>query len=206
MVDSNKTLINGIRLGCLYSYGCNSADINNLNEDLLGFAKSLSQESIDRAIIVLAHLDPYKNYQEDKLEEIFGEKRVITYWLGSLNCDFKETHNWYVLLDILRIQKESKHNLPDSLIQKLLDCSISYGKVIKILEDGWIVVRHFKLVVRNGKFSWEAIIKDKALESLAEGIEEGDFVSIHLEIIREKISEDQIRIIEEKTRSVLENI
>ncbi len=180
--------MDGLRLACLYSYDCQAVKLLlDANQNLFDF---IHNPNLNKASVLpfLKKLVPYPIYcsiAASKKKDCFDEEVVRTYWF--------EHHNEYVLQKI----KDIKH-LSDMAVNLLLNCAVSFGKVSgKIVICKTLIYKRGRIIVAE---------RERKIEMGFVDVKNGDLISVHLGIAREKIFENQARIIENTTSEALKVI
>ena len=183
----------GLKLHCLYAYGCDMATMLGVNEVLKGFAKGdiANAPAIIRIIEKLKYFPRIPEIAEKLNKGIFSKEVAREYWL--------KRHTAETLVKILGMRERA--DLPELAIQKLLDSTISWGRII----DGTTVETKRVLFREDGFYLSEDKISVGSLIPL-EFLQKGDFVSIHLESIREKLTEEQGKILLEANQEAIKQI
>lgn len=197
----------GLRLACLYSYGCTQAIRLRIDELLLNYIQDCNFSS--EIIPSIKKLLSFPGYQRiSKLIEIkdyFDEKVVRAYWLGDKQSEIAcLTHNFVTLARFRSIFADE--HLSDETAKKVLDCAVSFGRVIEVNNKEADVLNQ-RLLYKKGKvvFSEEQRKIDTSFLT-GTGLQKGDLVSIHLGIAREIISQEQSENIKNTTLRALKTL
>lgn len=196
----------GIRIACLYSYGCERATSLGINNQLFEYIqnRNLNLEKKDLIVSMVKKLLSYPGYQKisalTKRGNCFAEKVVKGYWLSDKNLERVDlTHNFATLEKFKAISADQ--HLPAWIVKKMLDCAISFGEVIKVDREK-AEVSNRRLLFKEG----EVVLGKETREvdtKFVDSLKEGDLVSIHLGIAREKISKVQAKTLENMTLKAL---
>jgi len=201
----------GLKLACLYSYGCTRAIALNMNRKLAVFLKNKkpSQSEINLIITEIMRLNSFKGYQaiaKTLNKEPFEKEIVIGYWLGSDNHNLERlNHNFITVTKLKTILKSNC--LVDEVINTMLGCAISFGRIIELgLKRARICGSGFLYKDASIVFE-EKQNKSIAIDFLPKA-KNGDLVSIHFGKAREKISQKQTEILKQnslRTLKILNN-
>jgi len=170
----------GLKINCLYAYGCNTAKMLNLDSVFKAFLteKADDQEKIKTAIRKLDYFPKLTSIAKEEKKDIFSEFVAHKYWFERHT---RETLKRTILLrEKVKLIKEAVNILLESIV-----CS---GRILK-----WGKVS-VKRIVFNDKFyfSEEETVLDLIIPL---ELKKRDIVSLHIGKIREKISEAQEDII-----------
>lgn len=204
--------MNGVKITCLYIAG--SVWMKGLGEEvekrILDFInkKTIFPQNMEEIVGFLKKLDSYSEYCSlanlMRKDNPFNEDIVRIHWLGqgifSLNGAMCFNHNIKTLkeLEEMRIEK----NLSVKIVNILLGCLVSYGKIIKHSEKKIKVLHYGLLYDSRRKYSWKREIRNLDIGFVKKS-ERGDLVSIHLNIAREKISPEQAETLKSITLQTL---
>ena len=195
--------MDGIKIACLYSIGCEMGKITGIDKELLGFLNKPDRSKEERIVSVLKKLKPYQSYcllsTQIGEDSAFSPSAVKAYWLGLGNKDLFLTHNYQVLQQIEKTRKEKK--LPARAVNRLLDCLVSFGEIIEVNSDKLLVLHH-SLSYSNRFYVWRNKKQGVKIGFVANP-KPGDLVSIHYSIARELITRSQARLLGENTRKAL---
>lgn len=137
------------------------------------------------------------------LENPFHEKVMKAYWLGqgvsSQNNAKRLTHNFERLQTIEKMRFGSKLTPED--VNKLLNCLISFGKVIESNFDE-LDILHYRVLWRYEKYYW-AVLKETIGKGFIVKAKPGKLISIHCGQARENIDAGQARWLEEITLNAI---
>lgn len=182
----------GLKINCLYAYGCDTATMLNLNdlfrEFFLGSRKDF--EKVKSAIGQLDYFQKLTSIAKEKGKDIFSEKVAYEYWF--------ENHTEETIKKITLLKEKAK--LQKDVINILLDSTISCAEAI---DDGKFKIKRILFEDNHFYFSEDEITINSIMPL---DFKKGDLVSVHLGSIREKISEEQARIISESTQNFLKQI
>lgn len=209
----------GIRLGCLYSYGCNGTKriktipFKEADSCLLRIirAKNVDLDKISKIISSLDSYPFYINIARRRGEAVFpnsiSENVVRSFWLGKEvagNDNFvRYTHNFSTLGKIKVIKGEGDKHLQDKIVDLLLDCAISFAKVILKGANSARVLNH-GLICKNGTIIFNEDRQKTVDIKFLDGVKRDDLVSVHLDIARERISQAQAENLKKITLKALE--
>lgn len=197
----------GLRLACLYSHSCTRATALKMNKKLAMFFKKKrpSQSEISLIIEDIMRLNSFKDYKiiaEILDKEPLEQEVVMSYWLGINNQKMEKLNHNFITLKKLKALLENNH-LVDEAVNLMLNCAISFGKVI---EPGIQRAR-----VWNSGFFYEEgniIFKGEQNKSIAVDflpkVARGDLLSIHFGKAREKISYEQAETLKQTSLKDLE--
>lgn len=201
--------MNGIRLACLYSYGCQQVERKKVGKYLLSFLRTQKPKKKERDFIIkiLKDLQSYIGYCHikglKKQKNPFTENTIRAYWLGDRSLETNNFNHNLTTLEKFKSIRISEH-LPDWIIEGMLDCAISFGKVTKVFLDKAEVSNH-RLLYEDGKVVFKTKTKD--IDTIfIDNLEKGDLISIHWAIAREKISQDQAESLKIVTLKVLQTL
>lgn len=180
-------LRDGLKIACLYSYDCQAVKLLNANQKLFDFIHS---QNSNKALVqpFLRKLIPYPVYcLIAKLEKknYFDEEVVRTYWF--------EHHNEHILQKIKDIGY-----LSVMAANLVLNCAVSFGRVSgKIVVCKTLIYKKEKIILAE---------QERKVKMNFVNAKNGNLVSVHLGIAREKISKNQAKIIENTTLEALKVI
>lgn len=198
----------GMRVACLYSYGCQRTKIFKADKVLLEFLKdhNPSIPEIWQIQSILQKLEPWPFYQKIaayKNGRPLDEKVVRIHWLGTsffgLETNKDLIHNFLVLRKIRGIGS----HLPKEILESMINCLVSFGKVIKIKnKEGLLKVEHQTVLFKKEKFRFDRR-KEEIGRGFVEEVNHGELVSIHWGLAREVISGQEAETLERVTREIL---
>lgn len=135
---------------------------------------------------------PIRAFETHMTDTMMLRKKIPSQALGKtlskLDSGALPCHAFHVL----NIYKRTGHTGSDHTIQTMDACIINWGKVLKVLPDGFVV--NSKPLVRAGDtLQWGNIMKRKILfqgekDSLKEEVRTGDWVSYHWGYMCEKVT------------------
>lgn len=172
------------------------AEENGVNDLLLEYImrKNVPKEDIIFALRGLQSFPAYRLIAMLKREAVdpFDEEAIRAYWLGDSNPASKEievfNHN-FATLEKIKIVKGD--------VKRLVGCSISCGIVLEIKPDKVKVLERGLMYIGNQLlFSTR---KRWIGASFLDKIQKGAFLSVHINMAREVISEEQARVLEHRT-------
>ena len=182
----------GIKLACLYSYGCTMATRLDVNELLL---KGATGETINfqKMAELLQKFDFFPFLM--KIAEAKGRcpwdpEMVRAYWLAEgVDC-LQNCHSAGVLHDLLKIMEVGR--VSENIANLLLDCLVLPAQIVAIQDRGLFLVEGRKVVFRKQEDRFVFVDFREQLGQVDSGrFAEGDLVSVHLQRIRENISSEQ---------------
>jgi len=210
----------GARVACLYTFGCPELRGNpEAEEAVLKFIREPNPENLPRIRTILEGLEPFVAYQiiaaANGIEDPLSEEVVRAYWLGNdllkivtddilarvLSERFhsrdllvahkvrgrKPHHNLNVAWLVSIVQQSVPQKLPH-IISGASDCLVVPGRVIAGKEET-IRVLASSIFVRGDQLLLVATPR-KVKRGFVEEINNGDLVSIHLDMAREVIREE----------------
>ena len=204
--------MDGIQIACLYSWGCQTTKILNVENALSDFLKKPypAPDETNHIAAILEKLEPQSAYRRNgilnKRDDFLNEHLIRGYWLGNfisanVIIETTQTHNYQVLEKIKRLK--DKNELKKEAIEKLLDCFVTVGLIIEANSDN-LSVFHLKLLVEDGE-----IILGRQRENISKGflsgVKRGDWVTTHVGSGREKISLEQAKTLKQNILEVLTN-
>lgn len=183
----------GLKLACLYSYGCQQIKRMGAGKKLLNFFKreNPTEKECDFIIEILKKLQSYRGYCLNGLKiqrSPFDLNVVRAYWLGDSESD-NLSHNFATLARFREIN--SDEHLPDWIANSILDCAVSFGKIIEVGSKKPRVL-NYRLLYKTGRVFFRAETREVNTR-LVDNLQKGDLVSIHWAIAREKISQKQAK-------------
>jgi len=200
----------GLKRACLYSCcGCWQVEKMGVGKELLSFFKreSPGKKQCEFIIKILKNLHPYKGYclirSLKGLKSPFNPNVVRDYWLGDEKLEtYNLSHNFATLARFREIN--SDEHLPDWIVNKMLDCAISFGKIIKVGSEKSRVL-NYRLLYKKGR-----VVFGKETREVDAGFvndfKKGDLVSIHWGIAREKISREQAKTLRDVTSKAIKTL
>ena len=194
--------MDGLNLAVLYSYGCDMGRVTGIDRNFLDFFKNpdSSEQKRKEIVSLLEGLNPYESYCSladlMKCQDVFEEQVVRAYWLGNGQIRKDLNHNFQVLTKILAMR--IKRKLPVRAVNKMLDCLVSCGRILRVRPGRITILHHGLLCDRRGDYVWRK--EKREIESgFVKNPERGNLVSIHNFSAREKINRGQIRLLRETT-------
>lgn len=197
--------MNGVKLACLYSYGgCQQVEEKKIGKHFLSFfaKQNPKREEVAFIIKILRNLQPYGAYCQIRdlkaQKNPFSPKVVRAYWLGDRSIGSNSFNHNFAVLKKFRTINADEH-LPAWIVEKLLDCAVSYGEVIKLDQEKAKVLNK-RLLYKGGKVVWGSGTREVDIRLIPNlNLKKGDLVSIHWAIAREKISQRQAKILQNIT-------
>jgi len=192
--------LEGLKLAALYSYDCRKARMLKINELLMRFIHK--GENQDKVADLLKKLISYDWYcliaKNNGVKDPFAEEVVRAYWTGNdltkpISVNRKDLflfHNFTVLTS----------PMPD--LSSRDNCKTSWGMIEGITNDG-LVVGFEELTLKENKFELADRRKEIKIGFLSD-IKMGNWVSFHYNLGREKLSEEQVLLLHNKTKQAIE--
>lgn len=196
----------GIKLACLYSYGCQQVKRKGVGEYLLNFLGTQKPKKKERDFIIkiLKDLQSYTGYCHikglKKQKNPFTENTVRAYWLGDRRSETNKSNHNLTTLEKFKSIKTNEHLL-DWIMKEMLDCAISFGEVIKVDSKKAEILNH-RLLLKDGRIIFGKETREVDTIFISK-LKKGDLVSIHWCIARERISQDQAENIRDITLEAL---
>lgn len=191
--------MNGLKLACLYSYKCTRATSLGINDQLLEY---IDNSNLD-IVPMIKKLLSYPGYQKisgfTKEGNCFAVKVVRAYWLGDRRGLVELSHNFATLEKFKEINADE--HLSTWIIKEMLDCAISFGKVLELSSKKAKILNQ-RLLYKGGRVVFGAETREVDTRFVA-NLKEGDLVSIHLAIAREKISKAKTETLKNITKEAL---
>jgi len=210
----------GVRIACLYSYGCPDLKRIGAEKLIFDFIKDTDKSKLSLVKGILEKLEPCLFYRligkMNDIDNPFNLHVVKAYWLGnnllrtikkedisissvySLKLsDFvggKAHHNFSVIWSTKRAS-----NIP---IEKFDECLIKPGKIIELKEKN-ILVETKRLFSERKKIYFKDTTQEISREVLRGLISFDDWVSIHFGTAREKISRNCAQNLIEITKEAI---
>ncbi len=244
----------GVRIACLYSFGCpelKDGRLNSLTFDpfsfLYGFIKEPDLANLGMILALLNNLEPILYYRliarSFKTSTIFSEEVVRNHWLGSVNlteispdvvrnlsenCPISPEAPRKEILEKIRDQRiprlvrgKPHHNfvvlqaLNDfgkkrQVIANINHCLIRPGTVVEKKEGDVIggrsllMVKTFALAMHSDNTLYLKKTKIEIERGFLEDEKEGDIVSFHFGVGREKITYKQAECLLNLTNEALQ--
>jgi len=199
--------MDGLKLACLYSYGCTRATGLGVNDQLLRYIK---KRDFDVSPII-KKLFSFPRYQMISQmigsDDCFNERVLRVYWLGDGRDNLPYiffTHNFSTLAKFRDIN--SDEHLPALILYEMLDCAVSFGRILAIDDANKRArVVNQRLLYQSGKVVWGEKVR-KVSTIFIKNPKKGDIVSIHLAIAREKISRRQAETLKNITLETLKTL
>lgn len=213
--------LEGLKLACLYSFGCPKMllhakklppDIDSIFENFLQSSQNYHPQGIEK---VLKLLEPFEHYQiiarSSGIADVFDEKVVRAYWFGK-NPEgemrrLENTHNFTVLKKI-RAEIINNPQLPQQAVNLLFDCLVCPAKIAEISRGKMEVflesVEYKKRFVFGEEEFFFASKKAIVEKSFAPEIEEEDWISVHLGIVRERICREEVALLQNNILEAIE--
>lgn len=201
--------MDGLKLAVLYSLGCDMGVVRGIDRDFLDFLTNpdCSEGEQTKIITFLEGLNPYASYcllaKLMKCREVFGEKVVRAYWLGNGQAGKDLNHNFQVLTKIESVRVSKK--LPAKAVNKMLDCLLSYGRIMAVKSGKLIILHHHLVCDRRGDYVWQKKEREVGA-SFVKKPKEGKWVSIHISSARENINRGRARLLRETTLRALQAV
>lgn len=206
----------GLKLACLYSFGCKRATKLGLNKKLKQFVENKAptdqdKEKIEQNLQKLLTFPLYKELAEYlNLGNPFAAKTIKAHWLGeAIGSDaklLKLTHNYLVFHSFLPCPENIK-TLPSEKRKKFLsaaqECYVKTGKVFN--RNGQWAVLSTNLSIGNHQY----LLEKKALEvenPFLNNLKKDEIVTVHHGIIREVITGEKQKNLEKLTKRALDKI
>jgi len=202
-----------LRLACLYSYDCRMAKEKGIQEILLDQINRKGNFSEKEVIAALQELQSYPAYHLiatiKSQSDLFNEAVIRAYWFGDTDLRFKVlrtlNHN-FATLEKINIKRMFRINFGSEEAKSLLDCSISWGRVIKLNSD-WVEVSETglmygakRIILSTRKRKVDSSFLDK------KKIKKDSILSIHISMAREIIDSQQASLLDKRTLEALEAI
>lgn len=224
----------GARLACLYTFGCSELRGNpEAEEAVLGFIREPKPENLPRVRTILEGLEPSVAYRiiaaANGIEDSLSEEVVRAYWLGGellkiatddmlagvLSEGFhsrqllvahkvrgrKPHHNLNVVWLVSIVQQSVPQKLTH-IISGASDCLVVPGKVIEV-EEETIRVLAPSLSREGDKFALVAAPREVKRGFIREA-RQGEWMSIHLGMAREFITEETAESLMAATHEALQ--
>jgi len=199
----------GIRIACLYSYGCNKTTLLGVNPKLLAFVSNPKpgKDEVSEICSILNKLIPYPAYRSlaniAGQGDCFDESIVRVYWFGNQCLASRQghrlNHNQWALNKVKEIRNQ--HGLTEKATNLVLDCTISWGEVVSKNKTKLRVKNHRFLCQRRKIFFGE---QEREIEvGFIKKVRPGNLISIHLGIARERISKAQAGTLKQTTLEAL---
>lgn len=198
--------MDGLNLAVLYSYGCDMGVVRGIDRKFLDFLTNpdCSEEERNKIITLLEGLNPYTRYcslaKLMKCREVFEKKVVRAYWLGNGQVRKDLNHNFQVLTEIESMRANKR--LPAKTINKLLNCLVSFGRILRARPGRLTILHHSLLCDRRGDYVWRKEKREIEVGFVRKP-KEGKWVSIHISSARENINRSQARLLRETTLQAL---
>jgi len=199
----------GLQIGCLYSYGCRMARKTGVQDTLLAFikGKKISEQDVIRALQQLQSYPAYRLIANSRnRNNVFAKEIVQAYWFGDKFPVSREmrnlNHNFATLEKLILLEGFNTFSIEK--VRLILDCSISFGKVLKLNSDR-IEVVETGLMFKNGKVVFEERRRKVGVGFVSKRkINKRNIVSIHLGMAREIISGQTLDILQQTTKEALQ--
>lgn len=202
--------MDGLKTAVLYSFGCDMGVLTGIDRYFLDFLREPSdspKQEQTKIRSLLEGLNPYASYcslaKLMKCQKVFEERVVRAYWLGNGQVRRGLNHNFQVLTKIESVRVSKK--LPTQAVNKMLDCLVSFGRILRTRPDKLMVLHYGLLCDRRGDYVWK-----KEKREIGSGFvnkpEKGKLVSIHISSARENINRSQARLLRETTIQAMKTI
>lgn len=199
--------MNSLRIGCLYSYGCRMSREKGVEHILLSCIKNQNRFSEEQIWEALKKLQSYSAYRIITIlknkSDIFDEEVIHCYWLGDARPKSREARNMNHNFATLEKLKFCKSALSISRARSLVNCSVSWGEVIKINSDKAVILESGLMII-NKKIIFSKRKREVGLNIVEKkNIGVGEIVSVHIDEVREVIDGKQASVLSKRTSEAL---
>ncbi|PJE57716.1 MAG: hypothetical protein COU82_00470 [Candidatus Portnoybacteria bacterium CG10_big_fil_rev_8_21_14_0_10_38_18] len=199
--------LKGLKLAALYSYDCRKARMLKINEALLRLIQAgENREEVAELLKKLVSYDWYHLIAKNNdIKDPFAEEVVRAYWTGNkltklISVGGKNLflfHNFTVLVSPM---PNLSSGVPDLASRD--ECKISWGMVEKITDQG-LIVDYEVLIWKDGGFDLTNR-KTEIKKGFLDEIRVNDWVSFHINLAREQLTEEQVLLLHNKTKQAID--
>ena len=208
-ISQNRSLkrrkkMEGLKLAAQYSYVCERARLLRVSEILKNFFQNNAGEAkkIESILRGLASFNFYREIaylnKKNFFDEEFDKGVISFYWKGSPKLKgWRWIHNSSTLIPI--IQLKMHHIIPEMVD----DCLINPAQVVEKSFDDWYWVKYRPIIKTKEGLEINKEKEIKVRNELRLALQKGDWVTIHLRRIIEKIKKDEAKRLLKLTKKIL---